>query len=125
MYYAPEPECPQEFVRNHLIRVITKEYRRGNYAPRVEIKSSSLPHEDGHFSDDLLRAHAIPNVTRDPGDEVVLNYAHGSFVFDVAVLGANGTLKTATKIYDACSEPRDSSELPSDLEWIEYSSANL
>ncbi len=122
LYYAPEPECPQELVRNHLIRAIAKEYRAGNYTPRVEIKSSSLPYEGPCDSDEFLRGHGIPSVVYESTDAVVFNYTHGAFVFDVAVVGADGRLKTATCLYDVSDEGRN---VPSDLEWIEYSSANL
>ena len=125
LYYAPESECPDEFERNHVIRVITKQYRAGEYVPSVPVESSSLPCDASAETEEVLREHQIPNTTADPTDKIVFNYKHNdsSFVFDVAVVSADGEFKTGTKIYpDASDTPRD---VPGDLEWVGYSSASL
>ncbi len=118
-YYSLEP--PPAHEKTHVIHVLRRNFLRGNYVLGYEPVSNSMGAECDS-TESFIELAGVEKFEADPAtDRFLTDYVRDDgFVFDVAILGADGSLRAAFKMYDTFG-PEDARTCPDDLVWVEHS----
>jgi hypothetical protein len=118
-FYAPSPDIAEQKV--HVKCMLKKKFDNCKYIVADEIIRTSDGYTSTETMEKVLEQYGI-HVQHTEGDMFFTDYEYRGYLFDVAIIGPDGTLKCGTML-----GPSEDVTLscPDDLMWVEYDSSQI